>query len=334
MKAKKIAIFNHKSSVSKTTSVFHIGWKLSQLGKKVLLVDADSQCNLTLFALGEENFIKHYQNKPNENIKSALTPAFKAHTSLIKPVECIAIKDNLFILPGHLNLGNYEVDMGVAIKNIFPMFHNLPGSFSYLFEKTAEKYDIDFILIDMNPSISAINQVLLINSDFFIVPTSPDYFSSMAISSLSEILPSWELWAKSAREIFKDVAYPLPTAIPKFLGYTINDFSIRKGLPSKGFRIMIENIDDTVNNKFIPELQKVEMLLSKYPDDNYCLGKISDFASLIAKSMEYGVPVYDLSAKQIETSGFVLETQKKAQIEFGNEFTNLSNKIIKLINNE
>ena len=53
---KKIAIFNHKGGVSKTTTAFNLGWKLSTMGELVLLVDADSQCNLTMMFLGEKNF--------------------------------------------------------------------------------------------------------------------------------------------------------------------------------------------------------------------------------------------------------------------------------------
>ena len=40
---KIITLFNHKGGVCKTTTTYHLGWKLSQKGKKVLLVDADSQ---------------------------------------------------------------------------------------------------------------------------------------------------------------------------------------------------------------------------------------------------------------------------------------------------
>ena len=47
LKYKKIAIFNHKGGVSKTTSTFNIGWKLAELGHRTLLVDCDPQCNLT-----------------------------------------------------------------------------------------------------------------------------------------------------------------------------------------------------------------------------------------------------------------------------------------------
>lgn len=52
---KKVAIFNHKGGVSKTTTSFNLGYALVRNGKKVLLVDTDSQCNLTLYAMGFEN---------------------------------------------------------------------------------------------------------------------------------------------------------------------------------------------------------------------------------------------------------------------------------------
>lgn len=44
---KVIALFNNKGGVSKTTTTFNLGWMLSLLGKKVLIVDSDPQCNLT-----------------------------------------------------------------------------------------------------------------------------------------------------------------------------------------------------------------------------------------------------------------------------------------------
>ena len=219
---KKIAIFNHKGGVSKTTTAFNLGWRLSRMGKRVLLVDADSQCNLSLYALGSNAFDEFYSSENKNNIKDALEPAFKAKPKLIEAVECVSIKrnENLFLLPGHLDLSENEVQLGLSFQltESVGALKNLPGAFNYLFEKTAEKYNIDYILIDMNPSLSSINQDLIICSDYFLVPTSPDLFSYMAIKSLSNILPAWEKWAKKARELFKDAEYPLPNNTPKFLG--------------------------------------------------------------------------------------------------------------------
>ena len=53
MNAKTIVLFNHKGGVSKTTDTYYIAWKLTELGKRVLLVDGDPQCNLTGLMMGQ-----------------------------------------------------------------------------------------------------------------------------------------------------------------------------------------------------------------------------------------------------------------------------------------
>jgi cellulose biosynthesis protein BcsQ len=50
-----ISLFNHKGGVSKTTTAFNLGWMLGRLGKNVLMVDCDPQCNLTGMVLGLED---------------------------------------------------------------------------------------------------------------------------------------------------------------------------------------------------------------------------------------------------------------------------------------
>lgn len=50
--AKTLCLFNHKGGVSKTTTTFNLGWVLADMGKKVLIVDLDSQCNLTGLVMG------------------------------------------------------------------------------------------------------------------------------------------------------------------------------------------------------------------------------------------------------------------------------------------
>lgn len=314
---KKIAVFNHKGGVSKTTTVFNLGWSLAKKGKKVLLVDADSQCNLTLFVLGHQAYLDFYEHNNTNNINDALSPAYKSQPKLIQPVECLSLpkNENLFLLPGHLNFSENEVQLGISLQlsNAFSSMKNLPGAFNYLITETAKQHDAEYILIDMNPSLSSMNQDIILSCNFFLVPTNPDIFSVMAIQSLARILPIWEKWAKSARTLFTDATYPLPTDTPKFLGYTINDFNLSGGKPQQTFKAIMQKISDEVINTFVPALEKEGMLMEKqkYIEayetmkhksiscginycDPYCMAEISNFNKLIALSNQQSIPVFEL----------------------------------------
>lgn len=312
---KKIAIFNHKGGVSKTTTTFNLGYALARCGKRILLVDADSQCNLSIYAMGYDNYTQFCESNNTNNIYSCLKPAYKSEPRLIEAAECKEISEGLYLLPGHLDFTENEVQLGIAMQlsSALGSMQNLPGALNYLINKTCDKYNIDFVLFDMNPSLSAINQNVFISSDYFIVPTSPDFFSIMAIESLSGILPSWEKWATSAREAFSDTTYPLSQTVPKFLGYTINDFNLSRGKPQKSFASFMERISDKVVNKLITALSQQGMSLeqgryeasylemkNKFHDGNinycdcYCLAQFSNFNKLIAISNEKSVPVFEI----------------------------------------
>ena len=333
-----IGMFNHKGGVSKTTTSYNLGWMLTELGKTVLLVDTDSQCNLSSIVIGENNLEQFYKDNPEQNIKSCLSPAFDAKPSLIQPADCVQVKSNdkLFLLPGSFDLSEYEVSLGISftVSAALGTLKNLPGSFNYLIQKTAEKYNADYVIIDMNPSLSAINQVLLESSNYFIVPAMPDYFSNMAINSLSKTIPRWEKWAVTAREAFKDATYPFPETTPKFLGTVIQRFNIRNGKATGANRDLINEINKTVVKNFVPALKLNEMVIdTKYPDD-YCLGLVPDFNTLNALYQKNGIPVFALTDAQLEHKGQVLTQYKETREAFKVLFAGIAKNIIDLIEND
>ncbi len=348
---KKIAIFNHKGGVSKTTTSFNLGWSLSELGKKVLLVDADSQCNLTMYALGSKEFENHYSSHPLDNIYSALLPAFKSQPRLIQPVECPRINDNLYLLPGHLDFTENEVQLGIAMQlsSAFGSMENLPGAINYLITETAKKYNVDYIIYDMNPSLSSINQNIFVCSDFFIIPTSPDLFSLMSIDSLSRVLCTWENWAKKARPLFKNTTYPLPLNTPVFLGYTINDFNLSNGRPQFTFKEFMQDISDKITDILVPALDGFGMIMEKdmYTEaynlmvesskdgnieyqDFYCLAQISNFNKLIALSNANSVPIFKVKLN----SKMVHDGQERTLKWFKFLYKALANRVLELTTNE
>jgi hypothetical protein len=202
--------------------------------------------------------------------------------------------------------------------------------------------------------LSSINQNLLMTSDYFIVPASPDYFSVMAIDSLATVFPRWRAWSKqaSSMQIFLDAAYPFPATVPKFLGTIIQNYRVRdrgsaeqadesaptSGTPAAGFQKWIDEINTKVRDAFVPILREQGMLFpdEKYHtlkiDQNYCLAEISAFNSLIARSQEYQVPVYSLTDEQIGLEGKVLDRTNRSKAMFKRIFTKLANIVIEMTN--
>lgn len=331
---KVISFFNHKGGVSKTTTVYHVGWMLNQMGKRVLMVDTDSQCNLTLTCIGESQYEDFVNNQPTNNIKYCLDTAFYSKPQLIEAPDCVKVKnrDGLYLLPGSFEITEFEVQLGISfqLSNSFSTMNALPGSFYYLFKKCAEKFNVDYVLVDLNPSLSAINQDLISSSDFFILPTSPDYFSQMAVKSMSRVLPNWEKWAEQARKVYSNSTYPLPPVKPKFLGYTVNVFNIRNSNPTTAFAHIIEKLDETINKVLFPALQSVGMTIEKGARTSLCMAQVSTFNNLQAKYQEYGIPVYALTEDQLGYVGEVLAEAKRKQGYFSDIYTNFAQQIIDL----
>ncbi|WP_293346636.1 MULTISPECIES: AAA family ATPase [unclassified Microcoleus] len=339
----KIALFNHKAGIGKTTTTFNLGWMLATKGKKVILVDADPQCDLTGMVLGSstrEELEEVY--KKEQNIKSGLAPAFESRPKLIEAVDCLPVEgcDGLLLLPGHVGFGEYEVTLGIAqeLSGSIQTLQNLPGSISYLLQKTADKFEADYILIDMSPILSSINQNLMMTSDFFILPTSADFFSVMAIDSLAKILPKWYAWAQKASEmrILKDADYPFPKVTPRLLGTVIQNYRIIRQEPAADFQKWIDGIEEAVSSRLVPSLRKNNMLLSNQMynsqgiGSDLCLAKISNFNSLIAKYQDHQTPVFALTPKQIEEFGIVWENTLGSQEEFKKVFSALADRVIEL----
>lgn len=339
--SKRIAVFNHKGGVSKTTSVYNLGWMLAE-NKRVLLVDADPQCNLSNLILGD-NFESYYLNEETmkHNIKDGVSAAFDAKPAPIEAVNCFSPEraEGLFLLAGHANLSEYDAALTFAqtSNNALSTLQNLPGAFSELLRLTEEKYEIDVTLIDLNPSLSAINQNLFLSSHGFVLPTNPDPFSIMALDTLSNVLPKWMTWKKASAPLFASSAYPMLDGSPKFLGCLIQRFNIRKGKAAAPFRDNIAEIKNTVSNKLFEQLKRCDMVLSddqygeEFRKSDYCLGEIPDFQGLLPKSYQAGVPVFALADDEIRETGTVLDQMKTKRNTFKDQFSYLGSEIEKLV---
>jgi cellulose biosynthesis protein BcsQ len=333
-----ISLFNHKGGVSKTTTTFNLGWALAQRGRRVLIVDGDPQCNLTGTVLGFdgiEDFNDFYRRNPGANINDALTPIFKGTGAKLQPAPITKTPHkNLFLLAGNIDLAENETQISVALSTsaAIPALQNIPGSICALLRMTAEEHKIDAVIVDMSPSVGAVNECFLMGSDFFIVPTSPDYYCNQAIASLSRVIPRWNAGVDQFRS--DKLLYSFPKAPPRFCGIISQRYRPRSGGPAQSFQQWIDVIKETVLKELVPVLAQEGMAISvgefnaaKAADTAYNLINIADFNSLIAQSQKHNVPVFALRDSQIEQAGVILQTMKESRDRFRESFDTLANSI-------
>lgn len=340
---KKIVLFNHKGGVSKTTTTFNIGWMLAKKGKKVLLVDGDPQCNLTSLFFGD-SFDKYYEEEATkeQNIKDGVRAAFEGRPEPIKALTCKSAErnGNLYLLAGHMNFSEYDAQLNFAqnASNALTSLKSLPGALNDLIVKTAERYNIEYVFVDLNPGLSSINQNLFLISDAFIIPTNPDSFSLMALHSLSKILPSWVRWKENNLDLYRDSAYPLPEETPKFIGEIAQRFNIRNGEATKPYKEKIGELAELIKNTLVPSFSKSKMMFDEEDykrvsiGEDYKLAEIKDFQGLSPKSHKAHVPVFELTDPELDAQGAALKGMQENRKTFMNLYSGISDKLISLVN--
>jgi cellulose biosynthesis protein BcsQ len=295
---------------------------------------------------GADEFEAVYEAPGVKNIRDGLAPAFESRPNPLEAVDCEPIdgQPNMHLLPGHIGLAEYEVTLGIAqeLSGSLVTLQNLPGAMSHLFSITAEKYHADYVIVDMSPSLGAINQNLLMTSDFFLVPMAPDYFSVMATDSLATVLPKWSAWSQQAKAnpVLRNATYSYPDKNPRFLGTVVQKYRLREGkTPSGAFQKWIDEIEVGVKNKLIPQLRACSMLLddTAYKVAGAPLGtpllQMSDFNSLIALSQKHKAPVFGLTDAQLEQTGIVLERTRESMHRFRDLYSDAADKINLLVEN-
>lgn len=338
--AKIIALFNNKGGVSKTTTTFHLGWILAEMGHKTLIVDTDPQCNLTglCIGLGKKDKLNNlYRNKEYDNIKDILSPVFDGRPEPLKAANCYCFErnNNLFLLPGHIEFSEYDASYNIAenLTGSLKLLQNIPGALSEVLKLTIKQYDIKYVLLDMSPSISSTNANILMQSDYFFVPCAPDYFCYMAIESLIKVFPRWnDAYSKiRENEIFKNATYKIKSSPPQFIGTIQQRYRPRNSSPSKAFSEWISDINNLVKDKLIPVLNNINMAVqfnSHNYEEQYNLINIADFNSLIAYSQICNTPVFLLTQDQVGKTGKVWENMQQNRDDFQQIFKTLASRLI------
>lgn len=164
---KVIALANQKGGVGKTTTAVNLGIGLARQNKKVLLIDADSQGNLT-DALGW---------KQPDNLEVTLATLLKKVIDE-KPIEdgegILHHAEGVDLVPSNIELSALEMTLFNTMRREYAMADYL----------RTVKRGYDYVLIDCSPSLGMITVNALVAADSVIIPVQSHYLPAKGMSQL------------------------------------------------------------------------------------------------------------------------------------------------------
>lgn len=206
---KTLAIMNLKGGTGKTVTAINVAAILAQdYGQRVLLVDADSQCNLTEFmALGK---------LPEDKVPGSFASLLRRGSVLAVKTKCY----NISLIPADPTLMSLDVTSAgngtadkKALKNFLEDAKNL----------------FDWCLIDCPPAFTAGAMAALIAADEVLIPMKVDAFSIRGMKNIMEQI-------RNMKQINQDlkVAGVLPTMVYPSYQQKAAEADLRKGMEAVG----------------------------------------------------------------------------------------------------
>lgn len=307
---KSIAFFNNKGGVGKTTLACNLVSFLNlHKNKRVLLVDADPQCNATQAVLSDEECERIYLTETSDvsTLYSYLKPLELGEAGIKTPVHPLLGTANRFgtdLIPGHPRMSIVEDRLSDAWSDLQARDvrgYRITNWCHQLLDQLKDKYDI--VVFDVGPSLGALNRSIILACDHMVTPFGCDIFSLLGIKNISQWITNWDKqYMRSVEDGKKDHPEAFKQFLiiqdisnrHRFLGYSVQQYVSRKfktGLrPVKSYDEIMKQIPETVREAMMPFTQQ------GLAEEKLELGHIPYLYSLVPMAQASKVPIHALTS--------------------------------------
>ena len=295
-----LTFFNNKGGVGKTSLVYHAAWMLSELDHTVLVVDLDPQANLTAAFLDEDSLAELWSDQAptsGKTIHQCVAPL--AQVGDIRDPDLRRPSDGLYLLPGDLALSGFEDLLStewpncLGSTNLYRAFRVITA-FWQVVQKAAAKSGADIVLVDVGPSLGAINRAALIATDFVAVPLAADLSSWQGLRNLGPTLRRWRVEWKQRRDNWAQPDFALPTGNMKPIGYLIQQHGVRLSRPVKACDRWARQVPAEYSRSVLNDRPPAVALDPQA--DEHCIATVKHYRSLIPLAQDARKPIFSLSA--------------------------------------
>ncbi len=332
---KSIVFFNNKGGVGKTTLLCNLAAYLAiELDKKVLVVDADPQCNSTSYLLKDKDVDSLYEKVRRQTIESFMTPVKRGQGFIDKKIQPLhSERFRCDLIPGDPKLSLSEDLLATDWKGATTGDHRGMQT-TLVFKHLARLYnEYDYIFFDVGPSLGAINRSVMLGCDYFVTPMSVDVFSLMAIDNMSLSLDKWKKGFETGLDQYKNEEHedfsienkPVSWTL-QFAGYVMQQY---KAKTVRGNRVHVNAYEKI--SKRIPSKIKSE-LTQKYADTSdldMVLGEVEHLHSLVPMSQTSKAPIFQLKARDGVVGAHFSKVEEARKI-----FGKISRNLLKNIGDE
>ena len=166
-----ISVINQKGGVGKPTTAINLAAGLTQLKKKILVIDLDPQGNATT-GLGLSN---------TDNTSDSIYGVLNGSEEITKAIKKTKF-DNLDIITSNVDLSGLEVETADDSNRAFILKAKL-GTYLNTF-----KGSYDYVLIDCPPSLSLLTVMALVSSNSLLVPLQTEFFALEGLTQLMKTI--------------------------------------------------------------------------------------------------------------------------------------------------
>jgi cellulose biosynthesis protein BcsQ len=282
---------------------------MQRMDHRVLAVDLDPQSNLTAAFLGEDDLQILWQETDghtwydSEDFDVPLPDSPGTVATAIRPImdgtgdvlffDPVQIRDNLWLVPGDLELSSFEDRLSSAWPLGFtgdPAALRSTTAFHRIIQRAASRVGAEIVLIDVGPNLGAINRAAVLAADAVLIPLAADLFSLRGLRNLGPTLRRWRtVWRQ---QVLPAVPAPIsaPTGSMTPIGYVIMQPAMRLDRPVKAYRRWLERIPVVFHSAVLGEEG-----LGPF-DSSYEIATLRNYQSLMPLSHDARKPMFDLRA--------------------------------------
>lgn len=296
---KSLVLFNNKGGVGKTTLTFNVAHMMARNGLRVVVMDCDPQCNVSAIFLAEEALFDLWNADANENrtVADCIDLVRRGKGDVQSP-KLTEVADNLWLLPGHLDLSRFEQTLAEEWPKKADANNerslDVTTALDVLSNFAAAAARADLVMIDVGPSLGALNRSALLACDAVILPLAPDLFSLQGMRNVGPSLREWRTdWTNVRKYSMKDRpqrSLPPHEFLP--IGYIVQQHLARVDRPVTGYARWASQIPAVYHEIVLGETSDNAEL--KIEDDVHCIASIKHFASLVPIAQNVRKPIFDL----------------------------------------